>query len=179
MTDIENDQQAAVIYLGMGSNLEPEQNLQAGVDRLRALGEIVAVSSVYQSKAYGYTDQPDYLNVAVGLRTTLEPLALKAGLLDIERALGRDRATQSTPYGPLTLDIDILLWGDRAFTFGDKPWRVPDKDTGTQAAVAVPLSEIAPDAVHPDAGETMRAIAVRLEAQTDGLQRSAFRIRLS
>lgn len=172
MTDIENLPQPDIVYLGLGSNIEPERHLQAAVTRLRALGEIVAVSAVYRSKAYGYTDQPDYLNVAVGLRTTLDPLTLKLALRDIERELGRDRATQATPHGPLTLDIDMLLWGETAFTFGDKPWRVPDKDTATQAAIAIPLAEIAPDAVHPDVGQTMRAIAIRLEAAGVDLQRT-------
>jgi 2-amino-4-hydroxy-6-hydroxymethyldihydropteridine diphosphokinase len=176
MADIETPPQSDIVYLGLGSNMEPERHLQAGVTRLQALGEIVAVSSVYQSKAYGYTDRPDYLNVAVGLRTALDPLALKLALREIERELGRDRATQATPHGPLTLDIDMLLWGERAFTFGDKPWRVPDKDTATQAAIAIPLAEIAPDAVHPDAGEPMRAIAVRLEAAGTSLRRTSFRV---
>lgn len=173
MADIETPPQSDIVYLGLGSNMEPERHLQAGVTRLQALGEIVAVSSVYQSQAYGHTGQPDYLNVAVGLRTALDPLALKLALRDIERELGRDRGT---PQGPVTLDIDILLWGERAFTFGDKPWRVPDKDSATQAAIAIPLAEIAPDVSHPEAGETMRAIAVRLEAAGTSLRRTSFRI---
>jgi 2-amino-4-hydroxy-6-hydroxymethyldihydropteridine diphosphokinase len=104
----------------------------------------------------------------VKVSTALTPLAFKTGVLDrIEQACGRDRASQVNKYGPLSLDMDILLWGDTAFTFGDKPWRVPNKGVTQFAAVAIPLAEIAPDVLHPVEGVTIAEIAARFADAVD------------
>ena len=149
-------------YIALGSNIEPMRWLQYGVTRLRDIGEITAVSSVYQTPPFGYSDQPDFLDVTVGLRTTHEPAVVKQFLYQIEAESGRIRAEQVTKWGPLQLDLDILLWGETAFTFGEKPWRVPNEGIAGHAAVAVPLAEIAPDAIYPLTGERIADIAARL-----------------
>ncbi|MBC8097967.1 MAG: 2-amino-4-hydroxy-6-hydroxymethyldihydropteridine diphosphokinase, partial [Armatimonadetes bacterium] len=75
----------------------------------------------------------------------------------------------------LTLDLDILLWGDTAFEFGDKPWRVPYKGILKFAAVAIPLAELAPDYLHPTEDVTLSVIAARFADAAD-VQRLPWRI---
>lgn len=154
--------QPVTAYIALGSNIEPLRWLQFGLDQLRALGDLTAVSSVYQTPPFGYLDQPDFLDVTVALRTALDPVTVKQHLYRIEGETGRLRAQQLTKWGPLQLDLDILLWGETAFTFGDRPWRVPNEGIAQEAAVAVPLAEIAPDAIYPLTGERIADIAARL-----------------
>jgi 2-amino-4-hydroxy-6-hydroxymethyldihydropteridine diphosphokinase len=166
----------SLVYVSLGSNIEPERHLQAAVNLLRECCELLAISSVYRSPPFGFTEQPDFLDIAVQLATTDEPAGFKRDVLDdIERCCGRDRAAQASKFGPLPLDIDILLWDDDVFTFGAKPWRVPDPNILRLAAVAVPLAEIAPEYVHPEAGLPLAEIAAQLVDET-GPQRVAFRI---
>jgi 2-amino-4-hydroxy-6-hydroxymethyldihydropteridine diphosphokinase len=153
-----------IVYISLGSNIEPEHHLGEAIRLLREYGTILAVSSVYQTPPYGNPHQPDFLDVALKLTTSLTPEDFKTQALDtIEKQLGRDRANQTNKYGPLTLDMDILLWGDQAFVYGSKPWRVPDSGILKTAAVALPLAEIAPDVIHPETGETLAQIAARLD----------------
>lgn len=158
-----------IAYVSLGSNIEPEKNLNYALERLREASAVLALSSVYQTPPFGYLDQPDFLNVTLKVDTSLDPAAFKHLLYDIERGSGRVREKQLTRWGPLELDLDLLLWGDSALEFGEKPWRVPNEGILEYAAVAVPLAEIAPDERHPITGETFAEIAVRLG--TDGIKR--------
>lgn len=165
-----------IVYVSIGSNIEPETNLRQAVALLRERSEVLALSSVYQSPAYGFADQPDFLDVVAKVHTMLTPEQFKTDVLDdIERRCGRDRGSQANKDGPLTLDMDILLWGDRAFEFGSKPWRVPNKGITKFAAVAIPLAELAPEVTHPGEGITIQAIASRFGDAAD-IQRLDWRI---
>ncbi len=150
---------SVMIYIALGSNIEPMRWLHYGVMRLRGLGDITAISSVYETPPFGYLDQPAFLNVTVGLRTSFFPEDVKRILYQIEAETGRDRGNQLTKWGPLQLDLDILLWGETAFTFGERPWNVPNWGITEFAAVAVPLAEIAPEAIYPLTGERIADIA--------------------
>ncbi len=149
------------VYVSLASNVNPVQNLQKAVDTLRQRCNVLAISSVYQSPPFGYTEQPDFLDIVVKMSTPLLPAVLKEILSKIEVELGRDREAQATPYGPLPLDIDILLWGNTAFSFGTKPWRVPDKSIVEEASIALPLAEVEPDFIHPTEKVPLSEIAVR------------------
>lgn len=168
-----------IAYVSIGANMDAESNLRAAVSLLREHCEVLALSAVYQSPAYGFADQPDFLDIVAQVRTALTPLDFKQMVLDaIERARGRDRASQLSKDGPLPLDMDILLWGDSAFEFGDKPWRVPNKGILKFAAVALPLAELAPNVIHPDAGVTIREIAANFpQAERDSVVRTSLVIR--
>jgi 2-amino-4-hydroxy-6-hydroxymethyldihydropteridine diphosphokinase len=165
-------------YISIGSNIDPEANLRRAVDLLRTKCEILALSSVYQSPAYGFADQPDFMDVTAQIQTPLAPVEFKTQVLDvIEKLCGRDRASQTNKYGPLALDMDILLWGDTTFDYGTKPWRIPNNGILKFAAVAIPLAEIAPDVVHPVEKVTMREIVGRFEASAQAaVQRLDWRI---
>ncbi len=151
------------VYVSLGSNIEPESNLQRAVNLLRQHGDVRTISSVYRTPPYGNTDQPDFLDVVVEIHTVVAPREFKVNVLRaIEDQLGRTR-DPAFKYGPLTLDMDIMLWGDSAFEFGEKPWRVPNAGILDYAADAVPLAEIAADVMHPETGERISQIAARLD----------------
>ncbi|HJX40167.1 MAG TPA: 2-amino-4-hydroxy-6-hydroxymethyldihydropteridine diphosphokinase, partial [Anaerolineales bacterium] len=148
--------------VALGSNIEPERHLPEAVAALRALGA-KAVSSVYQNPARGGRPQPDFLNAAVLLETQLEPAALKAALRGLEADFGRVRTEDK--YAPRTIDLDLLLLGDRSVMLEDLI--LPDPELLTKAHLAVPAAEVAPTAVHPHSGETLQAIAERLRPDAD------------
>jgi len=153
------------IFISVSSNIEPEKNLPEAIKRLRKHCTVKQISSVYQSPAFGYEDQPDFWDTVLEIATPMLPQMFKETVIDeIEKELGRDRANQENKYGPLTMDMDILMWGDVAFHYGKKPWRVPDANIVKYAAIAVPMAEVAPEIVHPDEKVPIKEIAARLDA---------------
>lgn len=165
------DSTLPVVFISAGSNIDPQTNLQRAVDALSEHCNLLAVSSVYRSPPFGYKEQPDFLDIIVKLSTPSLPIAFKDILDEIEADCGRDRDNQESPYGPLPLDMDILLWGESAFSFGKKPWRVPHPSILEEAAVAIPLAELAGDIVHPLENVTIREIADRFK-DSDGVTRT-------
>ena len=131
------------VYLGLGSNLaEPLAQLRDALAALAALpdSQLVASSSFYASDPLGPPDQPRYVNAVAALDTRLEPLTLLDALQAIEQNQGRVRKAER--WGPRTLDLDILLFGERLL---DEPrLRVPHYHLQARAFVLYPLAEIAP-----------------------------------
>jgi 2-amino-4-hydroxy-6-hydroxymethyldihydropteridine diphosphokinase len=117
----------------------------------KAEAELLARSADYQTPPWGEPDQPPFINACVAIKTPLEPAALLAALHAIEQAFGRDRAKE-THWGPRTLDLDILAYGDRHVD--DAGLKIPHPRLFERAFVLVPLAEIAPDRVI--AGRTPR-----------------------
>lgn len=160
----------ATVYLSLGSNIDPVTNLKRAVELLGHRCTVVTVSHAYRTPPQGFAEQADFLNLAVKLSTEMDAYTLKTSVLDwIERELKRVRDPLNKN-APRTIDLDISLWGDGVFEYGDKPWRVPDKDILRFAHVALPLAEIAPDYVHPLEGVTLATIAARFpDAQFETL----------
>ncbi len=143
-------------YIALGSNLEgPVGQLERGVRALGALPDSVVrrVSRFYRTEPVGPPGQPDYINAVVGLETRLRPLALLDAMQRIERTQGRVRRER---WGPRTLDLDLLLYGDEEI---DSPrLQVPHPRMHERLFVLRPLADIvAADFVIPGRG--------RLEAQ--------------
>ncbi|WP_257658252.1 2-amino-4-hydroxy-6-hydroxymethyldihydropteridine diphosphokinase [Parapedobacter lycopersici] len=133
-------------YLLLGTNLGNRQALlDLAVHSLaEEAGEISAISSIYESMAWGKHDQPDYLNQVVKLTTPLTPLQLLKIINEIERKLGRERHQK---WGPRLIDIDILLYGNRVV---DHPQlQIPHPHLPNRRFALVPLQEIAPGVIHP------------------------------
>lgn len=131
------------VYIGLGSNLaEPREQLRGALRALAAVpsSRLVAVSSLYASDPLGPPDQPRYNNAVAALETLQAPLDLLDALQTIEKAQGRERKAER--WGPRTLDLDILLFGDRLL---DEPrLTVPHYHLHARAFVLYPLAEIAP-----------------------------------
>jgi 2-amino-4-hydroxy-6-hydroxymethyldihydropteridine diphosphokinase len=133
--------------LGLGSNLGDRLGFfRAAARSLRAHGQIVGASALYESAAVG-PEQPDYLNAALRFRTTLTPLALLEQQLAIEHANGRVRRER---WGPRTLDLDLLWIAGRAV---DEPGLVvPHPELLNRAFALLPLLDVVPDARDPRTG---------------------------
>lgn len=155
------------VYIGLGSNLrEPRQQLRDAVQALARLPDssLQAVSSLYGSEPLGPQDQPRYVNAVAALDTTLAPLALLDALQAIERDQGRERKAER--WGPRTLDLDILLFGEQVI---DLPrLQVPHYHMHARAFVLHPLRELEPQLQLPD-GRTLAQLCEACPA--DGLQR--------
>jgi 2-amino-4-hydroxy-6-hydroxymethyldihydropteridine diphosphokinase len=134
-------------YLALGGNVG---DVRATFDRAIAYLcdgaglRLRARSSDYRTPPWGVTDQPPFINAAIAVSTTLEPHGLLARAQACERACGRDRANERR-WGPRTLDIDLLVYGDMAVA--DAALTLPHPRMLERAFVLMPLAEIAPDLV--------------------------------
>jgi len=142
------------VYLSLGSNVDDrEGNLHVAIGKLRELGEVLAVSSFYETEPVEFTAQPWFLNCAVALRTELMPKLFLAKMLGIEQQMGRRR---SQPKGPRPIDIDILLFGNSIIR--SPQLEVPHPAMHQRRFVLEPLAEIAPDARHPVLKRSIREL---------------------
>jgi 2-amino-4-hydroxy-6-hydroxymethyldihydropteridine diphosphokinase len=129
-----------LVYIGLGSNLDnPEIQVKTAIEALACLPQtrLQARSSLYRSAPMGPQDQPDYLNAVVELCTGLDPEALLDNLQAIERAQGRVRGQH---WGPRTLDLDILLYGEDVLA--TERLTIPHPGIAERSFVLVPLAEI-------------------------------------
>ncbi|WP_428551008.1 2-amino-4-hydroxy-6-hydroxymethyldihydropteridine diphosphokinase [Pseudomonas edaphica] len=140
------------VYIGMGSNLAaPDQQLRSAVEALAKLPgtALVGVSAFYQSDSL-LPGQPRYTNAVAALDSDLAPLDLLDALQTIENDQGRERLER---WGPRTLDLDILLFGDRLI---DTPrLKVPHYQMHLRAFVLYPLAELAPADLQLPNGQTL------------------------
>jgi 2-amino-4-hydroxy-6-hydroxymethyldihydropteridine diphosphokinase len=134
---------APAAFLGLGSNQGDRTALltEAALRLRRSPGvEILAASSLYATAPVGVLDQPEFLNAVVAVRTSLPPAALLALCQGIEAALGRVRTQR---WGPRTIDLDILLYGD--LQLAADGLELPHPRLRERAFVLLPLAEIAPE----------------------------------
>lgn len=156
----------AVAYIALGSNLGDRlAHLRMAVRALRDLGEVEAVSPVYETEPVGYADQPRFLNAVARLRTGLAPHELLTRLLEIEQQAGRVR---TFPSAPRTLDLDILFYDDLIL---DSPGlTIPHPRLHERAFVLVPLADLDPSLVHPRIGVSIAELLRALDS-THGIHR--------
>lgn len=141
--------------IALGSNLSsawgtPAENIAEAVRRIRALGDVRAISSLRVTAPVGYTYQPDFTNAALLLETHLEPLDLMHALLAIELAMGRDRSAGVPPKGPRIIDLDLLLM--EGAVLNTPELTLPHPALASRRFVLEPLAEIAPETRHPLSG---------------------------
>ena len=135
-----------VVYVGLGSNLDdPVDQVARALDELGEIPEscCFACSRLYNSPPIGPPGQPDYVNAAAGLTTRLDPHTFLSCLQEIEEAHGRTRGVR---WGPRTLDLDLLLYGERRIDTPDL--QVPHPGLHRRPFVLLPLREIAPAGLH-------------------------------
>ncbi len=163
------DYTSNIVYLSLGSNIAPGKNVAAALQLLRSHTNLLRISARYRTAPQGDVNQDDFINLAVKLQTLRKPLEFKTQVIDrIESRLQRRRDPKNKN-APRTIDIDISLWNNDVFQFGDRPWLVPDPDISRFAHVAIPLADIAGDICHPTRGQTLSAIAAGFDRA--GIQR--------
>lgn len=135
------------VYLGLGSNMgdrahQLQQAIQI-IDRFQHI-DVTSVSPIYETKPVGYTDQPQFLNLCIEIETTLKPQELLKRCLETEQALHRVRKIR---WGPRTLDVDILLYGNEIIE--EDNLIIPHPRMVERAFVLIPLNDIASKHIEP------------------------------
>jgi 2-amino-4-hydroxy-6-hydroxymethyldihydropteridine diphosphokinase len=165
-------------YIGMGANLPsaagaPEATLAAAAARLAALGSVAARSHLYSTEPVGFAHQPRFVNAVAALETLLSPRELLDGLLAIEREFGRDRSA-GILNGPRTLDLDILLYGERLIR--EAELEIPHPRLAERLFVLVPLNEIAPQLSDPRTGLTVAQLLLKIFLNSAGAENEIYAV---
>jgi 2-amino-4-hydroxy-6-hydroxymethyldihydropteridine diphosphokinase len=163
--------QAVVAAIGLGANLGDAaatlRDARQALDRLPGT-RLLRASPLYRTRAWGKTDQPDFVNAAALVETTLPARALLDALLELERRFGRRREA-GPQWGPRILDLDLLLYGDAVV---DEPGlRVPHPHLHERAFALVPLADIAPEAAVPGHGRVRELMSLLDAAGCEPLAR--------
>lgn len=141
-----------IVCLLLGSNMGDRLlHMENALRRLsEVVGELQSHSATYETDAWGKTDQPAFLNMAVSLKTRLTPTHLLSSILNIEKEMGRLREVK---WGERTIDIDILLY-DRLIV-NEPDLVIPHPEMHKRRFALAPLADICPDALHPSLGKTI------------------------
>jgi 2-amino-4-hydroxy-6-hydroxymethyldihydropteridine diphosphokinase len=148
----------ARVFVGVGSNVEPEVHVRSALARLGEAVGLVRISTFYATPALGRPSDPGFVNGVVEVRDGASPRALKGVLSGIEGTEGRRRGGDR--FAPRPIDLDLLLHGDAVSTEPELP--LPHPDVTHRRFVALPLLELAPDLVLPGSGLRLAAIAEAL-----------------
>ncbi len=140
------------LFLSLGGNLGNTREIFEGAYPLieKKIGKISVYSSIYQTQAWGPIPQADFLNQVLLVNTSLKAEACLAEILEIEREFGRERKER---WGPRTLDLDILYYGDKVIAESDLS--IPHPRIAERKFILTPLAEIAPTFTDPASRKTM------------------------
>lgn len=141
------------VFVGIGSNIRPEENFREAIRRLERVVHVTAVSTVYLTEPEGRLDQPKFYNGVIEIATDLPPDELRTILRRIEEELGRARSDDK--FAPRTIDLDILLYGSAII----EDLNIPDPEITERAFLSIPLYELAPDLLLPGSGSAISRIA--------------------
>ena len=145
-----------IVYLGFGSNLgDKEANCRCALEEIAAApsNTIQTISSLYKTEPVGYREQDWFVNCVAAVKTTLAPYRLVHFLQTIEKQMGR---TKTFNMGPRLIDLDILFYGSLAMAETDLT--IPHPRLHERGFVLAPLTEIAPDVVHPILHKTVKEL---------------------
>ena len=159
--------EAVRAVIALGSNMDdPREQVRRGFDEIAALPgtRLIAKSPLYRTAPVGYLDQPPFVNACALVETSLAPRALLERLLELEQRHGRVRAIRN---GPRTLDLDIVVYGDRPVS--EPGLTIPHPRAHERAFVLQPLADVWPDARLGDRG-TARELLAAMGPSKSGIQ---------
>jgi len=158
--NVQTDNQTRLVLIGLGSNIDPELNIVTALNSLQELTYLKERAAIWQTPAVG-GGESDYLNTAVLVETTLALEQFKISVLSkIENDLGRIRVIDK--FADRTIDLDILIFGNH----------IIDNELWNQPHVTIPASEILPDFINPDTGESLFQAAKRFLPGIHFIERS-------
>jgi len=159
--DTHTQKEQHTIYLGMGTNTGSRlENLLAAIDALSPEVLVVRRSPIYQTPPWGYTDQPDFLNLVLEGSTSLAPEALLQHLKRVEAKIGR---TANFRWGPREIDIDILFYG--RLVLEEEGLKIPHPRLHERAFVLVPLADLTTSFIHPILHKTVAELLAEIDTQ--------------
>jgi 2-amino-4-hydroxy-6-hydroxymethyldihydropteridine diphosphokinase len=139
-------------YVGLGANLgDRERSIRRAADLVGAS----RLSAIVETEPWGYTEQPRFLNAVAEVESSLAPRQFLDHLFDVERRLGRERI--GPRWGPRTIDLDLLLWGDE--TIDEPGLQIPHPRLHERLFVLEPLAELVPERKIPGNGTVLEALA--------------------
>ena len=159
------------IYISIGSNINRQQNIQRAVSLLVANFSNIKCSKVYESEAVGF-DGDAFYNLVVKTNTTESLETVLQTLKKIELECGRKNNNPEKKFAPRTIDLDLLLFGNKVFH--NEHIDIPRKDITEYAFVLLPLSELAPDLQHPELKISMGDLWQRFTGEKGKEKRVSF-----
>lgn len=151
------------VYIGVGSNIDPEANIPAAIGLLAKRVKVVGLSTFVRTSPIGCPDSPGFINGVVAIETDIPPRDLKHNLLrGIENSLGRVRTADK--FAPRTIDLDIIIYGESVIA--EPGLTIPDPDVFTRTFVASPLAELAPGLIVPGSGKRVDEVAALLKDES-------------
>ena len=157
----------ATVYLGLGTNIgNKKENLTRAIETLSlALGHYTALSTFMETAPWGFESDNTFLNCAAAFETGLSPEELLNTTERIERELGRTTKSTGGTYHDRVIDIDILLYGNE--TIATPRLTIPHPLMHLRDFVLEPLAQIAPHALHPTTGKSIRELANEMRASSN------------
>jgi len=152
------------VYVSAGSNIRPAENLRLACRELQAAYGPLSVSSVYRNPAVGFSGD-DFLNMVIAFSTAEPPERVLVRMEDVHELAGRVRLED--PFSPRTLDLDVLLYGDRV----DAALKLPHGDIDKYGFVLGPLAEMAPGLRHPVSGQRIAELWSAFDAADTAMTR--------
>jgi 2-amino-4-hydroxy-6-hydroxymethyldihydropteridine diphosphokinase len=148
------------VYIGIGSNIDPESNIPAALRMLGEAVKIVRISTFYRTPSLGSPGSPEFYNGVVAVETSIAPRELKFAVLRrIEESLGRVRGPDK--FAPRPIDLDIIVYGDLQVDEVDLV--IPDPEITKRAFIAVPLVDLDPAMTLPGSGVRIADLAGRMD----------------
>jgi 2-amino-4-hydroxy-6-hydroxymethyldihydropteridine diphosphokinase len=145
------------VYLGVGSNINPEVHIVKALELLKTKFKVLATSTFYQTRPLDGRVQDDYYNGVWQIETDLEPAEIHYQILkDIEKQCGREHSAES--YSSRTIDLDLIVYGSR---YDDADPRLPDENIYERIFIALPLLELAPELILSDTRELLADMVIR------------------
>lgn len=140
------------VFIAIGSNINPRDNIQKAIIELKKFVKITAISNFYKSKSLGNPNQPDFLNGVIKIQTDYKPRDLKFEVLrKTEEKLGRVRTNDKN--ASRTIDLDLILYGD--LIINEPDLHLPDPAIRKYPFIAIPLLELVPDLFLPDTNDSL------------------------